>query len=207
MKILDIMRRLLSRKVAIGETVNLARAHGRQTIQRPKEFIGSEPAYRTDDGTLTPGRRWITHPVLGCQVPDPRDVETIYDDQSLNVKTLAGIDFLHVQGYGTAGLVTNGLNWIALSNDALTETNASTVLSSEIIANGLQRAQGAVVHTGGASTTTIAHTFTATGAQSCQKAALFALAAVGAMNHVLAFTQRTLQLNDTILITFTITLS
>lgn len=212
-KILDALRALLGaarsrrHKARVSEVVGLGHARGRIVIQRPRETINGEPAYRDDDGNLVAGRRWITDPVLLCQIPDPRDVETLHVDNSLNVKTNAGIDFLHHQGYGSSGLGTNGLNFIALSDDALTENAASTTLSTEIVANGLSRAQGTVAHTGGTTTTTISHTFTATGAQSAQKAALFTLISGGTMNHALAFTERTLQLNDTILVTFTITLS
>ncbi len=210
MKIIDFLRQFIKRpqsKALVIDSVSLGRAHGRQLIQRPKEFIDGVPAYRNEAGELTPGRRWITHPELLCQVPDPRDVVTLWEDEALNVKTLAGIDFLHTQGYGSSGLGANGFNYIALSNASLTETNASTTLSSEIVANGLDRTQGTVAHTGSTSITTISHTFTASGAQSCQKAALFTLVSGGTMNHALAFTQRTLQTGDTILVTFTITLS
>jgi len=211
-KLLEALRGLLAfssrkKKIAVGEIIGLGHAKGRIIIQRPHEHVDGEPAYRDDDGNLVVGRRWIVDPALLCQVPDPRDVETLHADDSLNVKTNAGIDFLHHQGYGTSGLGTNGLNWIALSDDALTENGASTTLSTEIASNGLSRAQGAVAHTGGTTTTTIAHTFTATGAQSAKKAALFTLVAGGTMNHALAFTERTLQAADTILVTFTITLS
>lgn len=123
-----------------------------------------------------------------------------------NLITTAGRDFLHLQGYGTSGLGVNGFNYIALSNDAVTETSASTTLSSEIVANGLQRAQGTVSHSNGTNTTTINKVFTATGAQSAQKAALFTASSGGTMNHVLGFTQRSLQAADTLEITFTITL-
>ncbi len=54
-----------------------------------------------------------------------------------NVKTTAGIDFLFAQGYGSSGAQANGLVYIGLSNDALTETTASTTLSNEITGNGL----------------------------------------------------------------------
>lgn len=129
------------------------------------------------------------------------------DEQVFNVKTTAGIDFLFVQGYSiTTG--ANGLNYIALSNDALTENTASTTLSNEISTNGLSRAQGTYAHTNGQSTATIDKTFTcATGAQAAQKSALFSAASTGTMNHVLAFTQRSLQVGDTLQVTYTITLS
>lgn len=132
---------------------------------------------------------------------DVGEVERVW-----NLITNAGRDYLHLQGYGTAGLGTNGLNYIALSNDAVTETATSTVLSNEITLNGLGRAQGTYAHTAGTNTTTISRVFTATGAQSAQKAALFTAAAAGTMNHVLGFTQRSLITGDTLSLTFTITL-
>lgn len=128
-------------------------------------------------------------------------------DTVWNVKTTAGIDFLFAQGYGSSGAQANGLVYIGCSNDALTETTASTDLSNEIAANGLSRAIGTYAHTAGQSTATISKTFTATGAQSVQKCALFSASSGGTMTHVLSFTQRALQTNDQLAITFTITLS
>ena len=114
-----------------------------------------------------------------------RDGVVLSDETIYNVKTTAGIDFTFAQTYGTSAQA-NGLNYIALSNDTLTETSASTTLSTEITANGLGRA---------------------TGAQSAQKAALFSASTAGTMHHALAFTQRALQIGDQLAVTFTITLS
>lgn len=136
-----------------------------------------------------------------------RNGEVLSDETVYNVKTTAGIDFLFAQGYGTSAQA-NGLNYIGLSNDSVTETTASTTLTNEIAANGLTRAIGAYAHSAGASTATISKTFTcATGAQAAQKAALFSAGSSGTMTHVLAFTQRSLQIGDQLAITFTITLS
>lgn len=135
------------------------------------------------------------------------DGTVVAEHEAWNVITKAQIDFMFLQGYATSGLGANGLNYIALSNDALTETNASTTLSTEIAANGLTRAQGTFAHTAGTSTCTIAKTFTATGAQSCQKAALFSAASVGTMGHPLSFTGVTMANTDTLAVTYTITLS
>lgn len=170
------------------------------------------PAYLDDDGNTVEGRRWVTGPsgIPGAsdKRPDPRDVVTLWEGESLNVKTTAGIDFLFSQGYNSsAAAQTNGLAWVALSNDSLTETSGSTTLSNEITTNGLGRAKGTYAHTGGASTATNTLTFTATGTQACQKAALFSAVSSGTMNHALSFTQRTLQNLDTLTTTFTITLS
>lgn len=170
----------------LAEKVILGRASARFEHRRPTRFT-------RDDKT-------------GLMIPDPESFELIGVEEAKNLITDVGRDFLHVQGYGTAGILTNGLNYIALSNDAVTENAASTVLSNEIVANGLSRAQGVVAHTAGTNTSTIAKTFTATGAQSCQKAALFNLVAGGVMNHVLGFTQRSLITNDTLTATYTITL-
>jgi hypothetical protein len=124
-----------------------------------------------------------------------------------NVKTTAGIDFTFAQTYGTAAQA-NGLNYIALSNDTVTETTASTTLSTEITANGLGRHIGTYAHTAGASTATISYTFTcSTAAQAAQKAALFSATSTGTMHHVLSFTQRSLQVGDQLAVTFTITLT
>lgn len=140
----------------------------------------------------------ITHRNAAGQIISEEDV--------YNVITTAGRDFLHVQGYST-GPGANGLNYIGLSNDALSETTASTVLSNEISANGLGRQQGTVTHTVGTNTTTVDKTFTcATAPQAAQKCALFTAAAAGTMNHVLSFTPRSLQIGDTLQITITITL-
>lgn len=128
------------------------------------------------------------------------------DELVWNVKTTAGIDFLFAQGYGTSP-GANGLNYIALSNDTVSETSGSTTLSNEIAANGLSRAQGTYAHSAGASTATVDKTFTASGSQSAQKAALFSASSSGTMQHVLSFTQRALVTNDTLQVTFTITLS
>ena len=123
-----------------------------------------------------------------------------------NLITNAGRDFLHQQGYAASGLGTVGLCYIALSNDTVGETASSTTLSTEITTNGLGRAVGTVAHTAGTNTSTISRTFTASGTQSAQKAALFTASSAGTMNHVLSFTQRNLISGDTLAITFTITL-
>ncbi len=124
-----------------------------------------------------------------------------------NLITNAGRIFLHKQGYDTTGLGANGFNYIALSNDTVGETAASTTLSNEIAANGLTRAQGTVtLPTGTGNQTTVDRTFTATGTVSAQKAALFTASSGGTMNHVLGFTQRNLINADTLQITYTITL-
>lgn len=151
---------------------------------------------------------FIKDTATGLFVPDPRSYEVVDEPELVwNLITNVGRIFLHTQGYGTSGLGANGFNYIALSNDSVTETAASTTLSNEIALNGLARAQGTVtLPTGSGNQTTIDKVFTATGSQSAQKAALFTASSGGTMNHVLGFSQRSLLANDTLQITFTITL-
>lgn len=178
----------------LDEGIKLARAKALIQHLRPKlDEWGVPIAIKVD-------------PATGQPIID-ENVEVVGEETTYNVITNVGRVFLHTQGYGTSP-GANGLNYIALSNDALTETAASTTLSSEIAANGLARAQGTVtLATGSGTQTTIAKTFTcATAPQAAQKAALFTASSAGTMNHALAFTQRSLQIGDTLAVTFTITL-
>lgn len=183
------------------------RAHLKATITRPKHWLAGAPAYLDDTGALVAGRRWVHSLEAGCTVPDPRDVDVVETWEQDNQITNSGRDFLHQQGYATSGLGSNGLNWIALTNTAITPAAGDTTLSGEISSNGLARAQGTVAHTGGTNTTTVAHTFTcATAPQAAQGIALFTASSVGTMNHEFSFAQRSLQIGDTITTTHTITL-
>ncbi len=186
---------------AMAEGVALGRAHARIEHCRLRE--GHGPAFVANDK----GEQ-IPNPELYLEdgSPNPEHYELLSTDETWNVKTTVGIDFLFTQGYSTS-TGANGLNYIGLSNDAVTETSASTTLSNEIAANGLTRAIGAYAHTTGTATATISKTFTASGAQSAQKAALFNLSSAGTMTHVLGFTQRALISGDTLSITYTITIS
>ena len=142
-----------------------------------------------------------------------RQVEA--DVEAHNLLTNTGRVQLHTQDYGTTGLLTNGFNWIGLSNDATAPAATDTSLASELTngtAAGLGRVQGMVtLPVGSGNMTTIANTFTFTGggSQGVQKTALFTVTGppvAGVMNHEIAFTQRTLFTNDTLTLTFTITL-
>lgn len=174
------------------DSLKLARASALIQHLRPKlDALGMPmPGRMLEDGT-----------------PDLDTFDVVDEETVYNVITTVGRDFIHTQSYSTSP-AANGLNYIALSNDTLTETSASTTLSTEIAANGLTRAIGTVTHTTSATTTTIAKTFTcATTSQAAQKAALFTASSSGTMNHALAFTQRTLQVGDSLAVTFTITIS
>ena len=134
------------------------------------------------------------------------------DEEAWNLITNTGRVQLHTQVYGTSGILTNGFNWIGLTNDSMTPVATDSALASELTANGLARAQGMVtLPTGSGTSTTIVNTFTYTGSsQAVQKTALFTVAGppvAGIMNHEIQFTQRTLFTNDTLTLTFTISTS
>lgn len=145
--------------------------------------------------------------------PDPDSYETIFEEVGPNQITNSGRDFMHLQAYssvaaGGSAPGSSGLNFIGLTNTAVTPAAGDTTLSGEIAVNGLARAQGTYAHTNGTNTTTITKTFTcATSSQAAQAAALFSASSSGTMNHELTFTQRTLQVGDQLVVTFTITLA
>lgn len=192
----------VGRRSQLSERIHLERARARIVHRRPYDFDAKRGIFlmkRVDDDEVIEG--------LPVEVIDGQRFGVLSSQESLNVKTKVGIVFLHTQGY-SASPGGSGLRFIALSNDSLTEDSDSTTLSNEIAANGLSRAAGTVtLPTGAGTVTTVDKTFTATGSQSAQKAALFTASSSGTMNHALSFTQRSLITNDTLQVTFSITLS
>ena len=135
------------------------------------------------------------------------EVET---DEVSNIVTSAGLDQIHAFAYGTA-VRANGLNYIALSNNAAAPAPSDVVLAGEFTGLGLDRHIGSVTHVAGTSVTTVEYTFVYGGAsQGIQKAALFDVAGpppAGVMAHEVQFTTRTLFLGDTLTVQYSITLS
>jgi hypothetical protein len=204
----------------LGEPVHLAHARVRIAHSRPGDWkkldSAMEDLFHADaafcDMLLKKGTRVEGD---GIWVPDHRSYAYVdAPEEGLNQLTNSGVQFLNQQGYQGTGAgqgsytPTNGLNYIALTNTAITPAPTDTTLSGEITTNGLARAQGTVTYTP-VGTTTVAYTFTATGTQAAQAAALFTLAGPppsGVMNHELTFTQRSLSSGDTLAVTYTITL-
>ena len=137
------------------------------------------------------------------------------DEQVHNLVTDAGRVTVHTYIYGTsaqraaANLGANGLSYIGLTNDAGVPAAGDTALAGELSGSGLTRAAGVVTLPVGAGTiTTIQHVFTFTGAsQGVQKSALFDATTFGNMAHEVQFTQRLLFTNDTLTLTYAITLA
>ena len=119
-----------------------------------------------------------------------------------NLRTNAGINWQEGQMAGTTAAVCT---YIALSNTAITPAATDTALSGEITTNGLARALGTVTHTSNATSYTLANTFTATGTQAAQSAAILNASSAGTECFENTFTQASLAANDTLTVTWTIT--
>jgi hypothetical protein len=119
-----------------------------------------------------------------------------------NLRTNAGINWQYGQmAGGTAAVCT----YIALTNTAITPAATDTSLSGEITTNGLARALGTPTHTSNATSFTLANTFTATGTQAAQAAAILNASSSGTMCFENTFTQASLASGDTLTVTWTIT--
>jgi hypothetical protein len=122
-----------------------------------------------------------------------------------NLMTTVGEDFMHSQVYANSG-ITTGANYIGLSTNATAPDIGDTTLTGEIVAGGLERAQGTVTHVAGTNTTTIVKAFTAsTTFTGVQKVALFNQSSGGIMVHENTITSVNLETSDIVTITWTIT--
>jgi len=140
-------------------------------------------------------------------------LKVIDEQESWNIVTDAGRRQIHTYIYGSAGQrsgLGGGFNYIALSNDAAAPAAGDTTLASELTGNGLDRALGTVTLPTGSGTQTVVQkifTYTGISSQGVQKTALFDLSSAGTMAHEIQFSQRTLFTNDTLTVTFSITLA
>lgn len=133
-----------------------------------------------------------------------------------NLITNAGRVAIHTYIYGTAAqrsaavMGADGFSYIGLSSDGAAPAAGDTSLTAELSGNGLSRAAGTVtLPTGSGTTTTIARVFTYSGVstQAVTKTALFDASSAGHMAHEILFTQRNMNQNDQLTISFTITLT
>lgn len=142
----------------------------------------------------------------------------IDEQEACNIVTNAGRVQIHTYLYGSAAqraALGGGLNYVALSNDAVAPAQTDAVLAGEILNNpataGLQRALATVTLPVGVGTQTVLQkifTFTGVpGPQAVQKTALFDDPVAGTMAHEIQFAPRTLNTNDSLTLTFSISLS
>lgn len=146
------------------------------------------------------------------------DPSTLYHKEVRhNLVTDAGFDFASKALSDTAAQPAS-CNYIALANDT-SNSNVGTVAaadttiassgtgSTEIASNGLSRAIGTFAHSNGTKTYTVSKVFTATGTQASNKTGLFNASSNGTMCYEVLYTQVTVNNNDTLTVTWTITLS
>jgi hypothetical protein len=126
-----------------------------------------------------------------------------------NLIVNSGLDFINTQVLSTTP-GTAGANYIALSTDTTAPAATDTSLLSEQTTNGLARAQGTLSHTAGTNSSSLAHTWTYTGATSTTiaKVGLFNAASAGTMvaETLLSSTATVSANGDQITVTWTITL-
>jgi hypothetical protein len=126
-----------------------------------------------------------------------------------NTFTNAGRDLAHAQLYTNTSAGTRGAGYMAVSTETTTPVAGDTSLASEITTNGLGRADATTkTHTNGTNTSTIEHTYTASGTHTAvHKAALFNASSGVTMVHAANLpSDATLVSSDQLKVTFTLTL-
>jgi len=97
-------------------------------------------------------------------------------------------------------------HYIGLSDDATAPAATDTVLAAEISTNGLARALGTYSYVDATPAYQITHTWTATATQSSRKAGMFNASAGGVMWFENTFGPVTLNANDTLQLTWTVSI-
>ena len=127
-----------------------------------------------------------------------------------NLLTNNGRDIMHSNVYTNKTSGTHGFNYVASTESTLTPAATDTTLGGEIATNGLQRAEATTAsHSAGTNSSTVEHTFTASGAFTDVKAsAIFNATSGVTMGHIANFStgSGTLATNDTLKITWTLNL-
>lgn len=175
--------------------------------------VSEQPAEGPDVDQTQPNEGATTFSITGYVSVDAYHYDAatgtytlFYHDESSNVITTIGLNWIEDQLGDSPG--TDPAKWIALSNDG-TSLASWTKLPNEINASGMTRAVGAYASTGDGVWTIIA-TFTATGAVTVQTTGLHWVVTAESDSNLMAandFTSVTLATDDTLTITWTITLS
>jgi len=141
-----------------------------------------------------------------------RDDEQILSHNAPNVLTQDGRDAFHDAMYENQGAITqDSFSHIALSVDTNGSSTTSSSIDGEIVGNGLTRTddggdESTTSHTVTQNTTTVAHTFTATGVHTAvQLCGILDNSSGGVLGHENTFVPANLEVNDTLTVTWTIT--
>jgi hypothetical protein len=123
-----------------------------------------------------------------------------------NLRTTAGIDYV-ADSLGKTASRPSVAEYIAVTESATAPAVGDTTLAGEITTNGLQRALATYAHSAGATTYTMAKTFTAAGAfTAVQKAGLFNAAAAGTLFVENTFTPTALSSGDQLTLTWSLSI-
>ena len=126
-----------------------------------------------------------------------------------NLLTLDGRDLFHAQDYTNTTAGTRGAGFIAVSANVAAPVAGDTILVGEITTGGLARADADTkTHTNDTNVSTIAHTFTASATHTAvHKSGMFNASSGITLTHAAVFTSDvTLAINDTLTVTWTLTL-
>ena len=125
-----------------------------------------------------------------------------------NLLTLDGRDLFHAQCYTNTSNGTRGAGFIAVTTDTGNPATSDTTLAQELSGSGFARADATTkTHTNDTNSTTIEHTFTATGTvNSIVKSGTFNNASSTTLCHEATFTSASLITNDTLKVTWTLNL-
>ena len=137
-----------------------------------------------------------------------REDEEILCEDKPNLLTTDGLDEFHQTMYIDTVASQTGFNFIALTSNTGAPAIGDIVLTGEITTGGLIRVLATTrTHTDDTNQSTIEHTFTASAIHTdVQKSGLFDLVTGGILSHVNTFLITTLQINDTLKITWTLTM-
>jgi hypothetical protein len=137
---------------------------------------------------------------------DPRIISFMEHNLLCN----AGRDAFHALCYTNTAAGTRGFGFIASTESSITPGAGDTSLTGEIATNGLSRADATTkTHSAGTNSTTLEHTFTASGSfTSVLASATFVQSSGGTMGHIANFSSGSgaLATNDTLKITWTLNL-
>ena len=126
-----------------------------------------------------------------------------------NLLTLDGRDLFHAQCYTNTVNGTRGAGYVALTTNTSAPVDTDTALTGELAASGFTRADSATkTHTNDTNSSTIEHTFTASGTVNLiHKSGTFNNASSITLCHEAAFgTDASLISGDTLKVTWTLNL-
>lgn len=126
-----------------------------------------------------------------------------------NLLTDGGRDWMHQQVYTNTSAGTRGSGWVGVTTNTTGPAAGDTSLTGELSSNGFTRADATTkTHTNGTNSSTIEHTYTASGTVAAiHKSAMFNATSGGTMSHIANFSADVSVISgDTLKVTWTLNL-